>query len=174
MGPATIAARPGAPAWVWTSMRVALLVAPLATACADKPALAAPCPAPSDRGAAVAFAASALARPHATDVIAGGRIALDACAGVPGTGHVTGDPDIVVDFAADAGARDLEFRTDSACDTVLLVVAEDGVWHFDDDGGAGTNARIRIAAATDGRYHVWVGSYGRGSCRARLVVEARR
>jgi hypothetical protein len=174
MGRAGIAVQGAVPSWVWKVGQVAMIVVPLATACADRPALAAPCPAPSDRGGLVAFAASQLARPHATDVIAGGRVALAACPAVPGTGHVTGDPDIVVDVAADTGPRGLEFRTAAACDTILLVATEDGAWHFDDDGGEGEDARIRLPGAGAGRYHVWIGTYDRGSCRARLIVEALR
>jgi hypothetical protein len=135
---------------------------------------AAACPEVGGTGGRLAFTAAELARPHYTDAIAGGRLDLAACEAVPGAGRVTPAPDFAVDFAALDLGRALEFRTAGACDTVLLVAGADGGWHFDDDGAGGEDARIRIEAARDGRYHVWVGTYGPGSCRARLIVETHR
>ena len=136
------------------------------------PAVAAVCPAPSDRAARLVFAGTELARPHRADVIAGGRLDLAACPEAGGAGRVTGDPDFAVDIVG-ADARAFEFRTAGDCDTVLLVATSGGRWLFDDDGAGREDARLRLAAA-DGRYHVWVGTYGPGSCRARLIVEGVR
>lgn len=131
---------------------------------------AAPCPAPAGGAARLAFTAEQLTRPHYTDVIAGGRLDLAACPALAGAGRVTGVPDFTVEISG-TPAGGLEFRADGGCDTVLLVTADGRDWRFDDDGRDGGQARIRLAAAA-GRYHVWVGTHGPGSCRARLIVAA--
>lgn len=136
------------------------------------PALAdaAPCPEPRPDGGQLAVTGTKLAAAHATQVIAGGRVSLAACGRHPGAGHVTPTPDFNV-LLAEGEGRALEFRTRGDCDTVLVVVAADGTWHYDDDGAGGHDARIRIDEAPDGRYDVWVGTYDRASCRARLILQ---
>jgi hypothetical protein len=136
------------------------------------PALAdaAPCPEPRNDGGRLAVKGKMLASAHAADVIAGGRVALASCQTLPGEGHVTPTPDFNV-LLAEGEGRALEFRTRGDCDTVLVVAAADGTWHYDDDGAGGENARIRIDAAPDGRYDVWVGTYDRASCRAKLILQ---
>jgi hypothetical protein len=136
------------------------------------PALAdaAPCPEPRGDGGRLSVTGTKLAAAHATQVIAGGRVSLAACGRLPGEGHVTPTPDFNVMLAEGEG-RALEIRTRGECDTVLVVVAADGTWHYDDDGAGASDARIRIDAAPDGRYDVWVGTYDRSSCRARLILQ---
>jgi hypothetical protein len=147
-----------------------LFVGPLL---AGPAASGAACPAPADGTARLSFTAEQLARPHYTDVIAGGRLDLAACPAVAGAGRVTGAPDFTVEIR-DAAPRGLELRAEGGCDTVLLVTADGRDWRFDDDGAGGEDPRIRIADAGSGRYHVWIGTYGPGSCRARLIVTAVR
>jgi hypothetical protein len=136
------------------------------------PALAdaAPCPEPRSDGGRLKVTGTKLAAAHATQVIAGGRLSLAACGSIPGEGHVTPTPDFNVMLAEGEG-RALEFRTRGDCDTVLVVAAADGAWHYDDDGAEGQDARVRIDGAPDGRYDVWVGTFERSSCRARLILQ---
>jgi hypothetical protein len=132
---------------------------------------AAACPAPADNAPRLRFVGTDLARPHYTDVIAGGRLDLAACPGIAGVGRVTGEPDFAVEVRG-AAPGGVEFRTAGECDTVLLVTGDGRSWHFDDDGAGEGDARLRLPGAPDGRYHVWIGTYGAGSCRARLIVAA--
>jgi hypothetical protein len=131
---------------------------------------AAPCPEPRNDGGRLKVSGTKLAAAHAMQVIAGGRVSLAACGSVPGEGHVTPTPDFNVMLAEGEG-RALEFRTRGDCDTVLVVAAADGSWHYDDDGADGRDARVRIDAAPDGRYDIWVGTFERPSCRARLILQ---
>jgi hypothetical protein len=132
------------------------------------------CPGVNDGGAKLRFTSTQLARPHATAVVAGGSIDIGYCAEVPGVGYVAHDPDFNVYYDRNDPNRDLEFRTESNCDTVLLVNTGDGNWFYDDDGASNGNARIRLAGPSAGRYDVWVGTYGEATCNARLIVESFR
>jgi hypothetical protein len=129
------------------------------------------CPAaPKEGGGKVSASAKKLAAAHATSVIAGGPVQLGECSDVPGDGHVAPRPNVSL-MLAESDGQALEFRTRADCDTVLLVAAADGNWHFNDDDGASLDARLRLPAAPPGRYDVWIGTYGAGTCRARLIVE---
>jgi hypothetical protein len=136
-------------------------------------ASAATCPEPRNDGGKLSFTATRLAQAHYTDVIAGGRVSLAACAAVEGDGHVTPTPDFNVMLAGNDG-RNFELRTAADCDAVLLVATADGQWRYDDDSAGGGQARIVIDAAPDGRYDVWVGTFAEASCRARLILQTHR
>jgi len=69
------------------------------------------------------------------------------------------------------GAYDLEIRTDSECDTVLVVHDPRGRWHYDDDSGP-EDELVRIANAPSGTYFIWVGVFEPGSCDSELYIEA--
>lgn len=114
-----------------------------------------------------------LARPAYIDVVAGGNNNLSSCS-APGHGYVISQPDFSIYYDRNTNGRALEFRTSGNCDTVLLVNAATASWYFDDDGGNGLNGRIRLSNAPGGRYDVWVGTYGPGTCRTQLVVETFR
>jgi hypothetical protein len=132
--------------------------------------IAAPCPEPPPRpdGTRIEGTRSRLAGSHATTVIARGTLPLAGCADVPGDGHVPRHPQVNL-MLADAGGH-LVLRTVSACDTVLLVRDAEGGWHFDDDGAGGLDALVVRPSAERGRYDVWVGNYGPGSCAAQLIL----
>ena len=68
------------------------------------------------------------------------------------------------------GAYDLEVRTDSECDTVLVVLDADTEWHFDDDSGP-EEELVRIANAPSGSYRIWIGVLEPGSCESKLYIE---
>jgi hypothetical protein len=128
-----------------------------------------PCPVPQPSGGKILV--KRLASAHRAQVVAGGDVVLASCEGKRGEGNVAPAPNFNV-MLADEGGRPLEFRTEGDCDTVLLVASAAGDWHYDDDGAEGGGARVRVERARAGRYDVWVGTYGAGSCRARLVLEA--
>ncbi|CAN5661723.1 hypothetical protein BH23PSE1_BH23PSE1_05740 [soil metagenome] len=134
------------------------------------PAIAAICPEAGAGGTEISLSSRQLAAPHGVQVIAGGPVELAACGAVAGTGRVARMPDVTLHIAADAAPAALTLRTRARCDTVLLVGHASG-WAFDDDGGGGENALLRLEAA-GGRIDVWVGSFGGGSCKARLYLSA--
>lgn len=103
-------------------------------------------------------------------VIAGGSDRLSDCP-MPGHGFVSTRPSFDLTFTGNHGARDLVFRVNASCDSVLLVNDARGQWHFDDDGGDGLNSLLRVPNAPDGVYDIWVGTYGATSCQATLTLE---
>lgn len=109
--------------------------------------------------------------PRGHSVVAGGTINLRNCNSVPGVGHVIQRPDFSFQFNANQRRRDLEFRVRGDCDTVLLVNDASGRWHFNDDADGTLHPRLRLPSAREGRYDVWVGTYGTSTCRARMTVE---
>lgn len=133
-------------------------------------AVASACPQPGASGSKIDMAGTRLATAHRAQVIAGGGVALAACGRLPGEGNVAPHPNFNVMIA---GWRHdpLEFRSEGDCDTVLVVASAGGGWHYDDDGAGNGGARIVIPAPQDGRYDVWVGTFGRGTCRARFVLK---
>ena len=74
-------------------------------------------------------------------------------------GYVAAAPDFVVDFRTFAGILPLIVSASSNSDTTVLVNDPNGVWHCDDDGGAGLNPRLSINSPVNGRYAIWVGTY---------------
>jgi hypothetical protein len=149
------------------------LAAVLATALAIAGPAAA-CPQVTSKTSALHLSARDLATPRSAPVRAGGTVVLDACATVPGTGHVPFAPSAVIDYTANLRGRGIEIRTDGACDAVLLVRTARGNWYFDDDGGGGGNARLLLMNPAGGRYRIWVGSYDAFGCDAALVVRTVR
>jgi hypothetical protein len=130
------------------------------------------CPSPSGRATELVLPA-APARAYAADVIAGGRVALEGCGPAGATGRVTPEPDFRLDLSRLAPGRPVELRTRGTCDTVLLVTGADGGWQFDDDGAGEGDARLALTGGAAAPYHVWIGTYGPGSCKASLIVQAK-
>ncbi|MCB1406016.1 MAG: hypothetical protein KDK01_07065 [Rhodobacteraceae bacterium] len=116
------------------------------------------------------YSADQLWTPQTLSVVAGGADNLRNCP-QPGVGYVATRPDFDLTFTQNGAARDLEFRVNASCDTVLLVNDARGQWHFDDDGGDGLNARLRLTNAPEGAYDIWVGTYGSSTCQATLTLE---
>lgn len=115
--------------------------------------------------------------PRTVDVVAGGQHNLASCnlnaANWSGSmsGYVIGSPDFSITVDKLAG-YDLEFRVDSACDSVLLVNTANGTWFYDDDNNGNSDAKVRLPATQiDGVYDVWIGTFDGGQCNARLTVE---
>lgn len=128
------------------------------------------CPDPGLNGQVVSYDAEQLWVPQSRSVTAGGQIDLASCGGIPGSGRVTLPPDFTLSFNGNPLNRDLEFRVQGQCDTVILVNGPNGQWHFNDDD-AGFDPRLRLPSAASGQYDIWVGTYSPGNCAATLVME---
>lgn len=128
------------------------------------------CPDWRQTGNMLNYSSDALWTPRSFSVLAGGPHDLDICA-APGNGHVAGRPDFTLNFSGNSARRDLEFRVQGSCDTVLLIHDATAQWHFNDDADGTLNPRLRLPQATEGSYDIWVGTYGPGNCSATLYIE---
>lgn len=128
------------------------------------------CPDVGMTGQALAYSSDEAWTPRSHPVVAGGGVDLGACGSVPGMGYVATAPDFELTFTANGAGRALEFRVTAACDAVLLVNDAQGGWHFNDDD-ADTNPRVRVSAAPEGVYDIWIGTFGPDTCDAELIVE---
>ena len=131
---------------------------------------AAACPDWSLTGQQLTYSSDELWTPRTHAVTAGGTNDLNACP-QPGRGWVATRPDFDLSFTDNSAGRDLEFRVDATCDSVLLVNDASGQWHFDDDSGDGLNSRIRLPNTSAGTYDIWVGTYGSTACAATITFE---
>lgn len=121
--------------------------------------------------------AADLYTPKAVSLVAGGDVDVSRC-GIRArnwngqlVGYVITQPDISLTVRRLDGYQ-IEFRTVSNCDTVLLINTAAANWYFDDDDNGGGGAKIRLTRpAGDGIYDIWVGTYGQGNCDAQLIVE---
>jgi hypothetical protein len=135
---------------------------------------AAACPLVTSKTATHHFSSRDLATPRAAAVRAGGTVVLDACADVPGAGHVPFEPSAVIDLAADLRGRGVEIATEPGCDTVLLLRTARGNWYFDAGNGPGRAARLILANPASGRYRIWVGTTDAFGCDTRLTMRTVR
>jgi hypothetical protein len=108
--------------------------------------------------------------PAVTDIRIGGDVSVSsAMSGRNGgsagdgrcRGYVTAAPDLVLDYGA-GSVFDLYIRAVSDVDNTLLVRDPGGVWHCDDDSGAGLNAQLHFQSPATGRYTIWAGAFGSG------------
>jgi hypothetical protein len=109
--------------------------------------------------------------PQSFQVMAGGALNHGQCATIEGYGYMTAAPNFTINYDDRAMGRDLEFRVDGSCDTVLLINDATAQWHFNDDEDGTLNPRLRLAAAGTGVYDVWVGTFGSNTCQATLTIE---
>lgn len=86
------------------------------------------------------------------------------------TGYIADAPDVRLFF--DAGRLPLVISVLSDTDTTLVINAPNGQWYCNDDGGnSGLNPAITFQTPMDGRYEIWVGTYGSASlAAARLSI----
>lgn len=134
------------------------------------PGMALACPQVELTGQQLAYTSDQAWAPQSSSVVAGGNVDLAACGSVPGVGYVASAPDFELTFSANSAGRALEFRVEAACDATLLVNDARGTWYFNDDD-SNTNPRIRLSAAPEGLYDIWIGTYGTDLCNATLIVE---
>jgi len=103
---------------------------------------------------------------YSVDVVAGGDVDLSDCGYV--SGWVITEPDVSFTLSGINGP--LQVSIDSpGCDTVLLINAPDGSWHYDDDSWGELMPTLQ-AFMDDGRLDVWVGTYDGSVCDAQIVL----
>lgn len=73
-------------------------------------------------------------------------------------GYIANAPDVRLHFSP--GSLPLIISVGSNADTTLVVNAPDGRWYCDDDSGDGLNPSITFDRPLNGRYEIWVGTYG--------------
>lgn len=115
---------------------------------------------------------------------------LNTC-GLPGIGsnpsngsRIHATPTYILDWTDlnwRSGQHRLRIRTEDGnrgqtCDPSLLVRDPTGAWLFHEDisvsgGGQDWNARINLAWAPSGQYHIWVGHWNSGACDVDLIIE---
>ena len=127
--------------------------------------------------------------PYIRNLTAGGRVDLANCVPYLGPGFVVPTPDFRLFYrpnpntggSSPTGTLTFALQATSAVDTVLIVNAPDGSWHYNDDTrGWPTRAvpftnnfdsSITFFSPLVGQYDVWTGSYNRSSNNpARLIV----
>ncbi len=107
--------------------------------------------------------------PFRRNITAGGGHSLSNC-GFDAIGWVALAPDFDLYYETSGGSP-LTISVESNIDTILLVNDPDGEWWFDDDGGVGEGALIRIANPKSGLYDIWIGTFDRASgIPGRLVI----
>lgn len=99
--------------------------------------------------------------PHSVSVQAGGTIDAATAAGANCTGMIAQRPDFTLRYRA--GGLPLYISATSDGDTTIAVRGPDGAWHCDDDSAGNLNPVVHIASPGNGRYQIWVGTFGDGS-----------
>ena len=94
--------------------------------------------------------------PHQRAITAGGTHSLAGCLGNGWQGFVTVRPDF--DLYWNGSASQLTIAVEAKADTVLLINAPDGSWHYNDDY-RGTNSAVTFYNPQAGLYDIWIGSY---------------
>ncbi len=100
-------------------------------------------------------------------ITAGGRVSLQTC--FPGrgwTGFVISRPDYRLQYQGISPTGRLSFQlVSNRVDTVLLINAPDGSWHYNDDivFGQNLNSTITFVNPLQGQYDIWTGAYNRSS-----------
>lgn len=110
--------------------------------------------------------------PYVRNLTAGGRVDLSNCTDGQWTGFVVTRPDFRLFYSGTSPTGLLTFALEarSDVDTVLVVNAPDGSWHYNDDY-RGFNSAVVFRNPMAGQYDVWTGSYDRSSNNpAQLVV----
>jgi hypothetical protein len=148
------------------TLAAAVLVASAVTVTLTAPAQA--CPDWRQNGQTVTYGPGQLDRAQSFTFQAGGPYSLSQCP-TPGTGWAAAAPHLTMTLQGQGGGRNLVFRVDAPCDTVLLVNDASAGWHFNDDS-QGLNPGLTLPAAADGVYDVWIGTFGQTGCTARLDV----
>lgn len=108
--------------------------------------------------------------PQRYSVVAGGGVSVYECFNETTQGYVTTNPDFTIEIN-DLSGYDVSFRTESTCDTVLLVNMPDRRWRYNDDIPGQLDSEVRLGEQIDGIYDIWVGTVDADMCDATLVVE---
>ncbi|HET9232350.1 MAG TPA: hypothetical protein VFO00_13765 [Vitreimonas sp.] len=106
--------------------------------------------------------------PHSVTLTAGGDIdasSVDAdCVGM-----IARRADFTLRYR-EAGDLPLIISASSEGDATLAIRAPDGQWYCDDDSGGGLNPQVRFQAPRNGRYQIWVGTFGEDPTPAVLSI----
>jgi hypothetical protein len=129
------------------------------------------CPDLALSGTSLSYTSDALYSAKSHKVVAGGGVDLAGCTSLPGYGYVMTAPDFTMSFSGNSTGRELEFRLESECDSILMVNDSNGNWHYDDDSNGSLDAKIRLPKAANGAYDIWVGTRYSGTCNATLIIE---
>jgi hypothetical protein len=103
--------------------------------------------------------------PFRRDVVAGGSIDISQLGYY---GYVADAPDFDLRYVP-AGYRLTIKVENTSADTLLLINAPDGQWHFNDDSN-GLDPAISFDAPLEGLYDIWIGSYDGNFSEATLVI----
>lgn len=131
------------------------------------------CPTAQLAGASYSFTGDDLYAPKTFAAAAGGQNALGNCGlGNLGSAYFNSAPSYTFDLSG-MGEYRLVLDVDSQCDAALLVLGGDNQWYFDDDSNGNLDPRIDLgsSAQSNGRVHVWVGSFNNTGCNASLNLE---
>ena len=103
--------------------------------------------------------------PRTINLTAGGNVDISSLGYY---GYVADAPDL--DLYYEAGSFPLTIKVDNAAgDTLLLVNAPDGQWHYNDDFN-GLDPLIKFDRPQSGLYNIWVGTVFDELVPARLVI----
>jgi hypothetical protein len=106
--------------------------------------------------------------PHSTTLTAGGDI--DAGSVSPDcVGMIARRADFTLRYR-NAGELPLILTATSDADATLAVRAPDGRWYCDDDSAGQLNPMVRFDAPRNGRYQIWVGTFGSDPAPAVLHI----
>jgi hypothetical protein len=109
--------------------------------------------------------------PYLRNLTAGGTLDLATCTGGQWSGFVVGRPDFRMFYNGSSPTGTLTFALEarSNVDTVILINAPDGSWHFNDDY-RGLDSAIVFTAPMSGQYDIWTGSYTPSSNNPAVLV----
>ncbi|MEX2443186.1 MAG: hypothetical protein WD492_06265 [Alkalispirochaeta sp.] len=106
--------------------------------------------------------------PFERDVVAGGEMNLSELGYY---GYVADAPDF--DLRYTSGEYRLTIKVENTdADTLLLINAPDGEWHFNDDSN-GLDPAITFSPPQDGLYDIWIGTLSGDYADATLVITER-
>lgn len=105
-------------------------------------------------------------------VVAGGSVNLfDNQCGIQAHGYVAEAPDFSLYLDTRREVTTLDISVQGRCDTTLLVNDPNTAWIFNDDSNA-LQPAITIGDAAEGRYDIWVGTFGDQTCDSSISISA--
>lgn len=109
---------------------------------------------------------------QSSSVVAGGPVDMfgNQC-GIQAHGHITEAPNFSLYFDPQDADSTLTISADGECDTLILVNDPTTAWLFNDDAN-GLQPSLSIGSAQAGRYDIWVGTYGGGTCTTTFNASA--
>lgn len=106
--------------------------------------------------------------PHSVTLTAGGDIDASTV-NSECVGRIARRADFTLRYR-NAGDYPLVFSATSDGDATLAIRAPDGRWYCDDDSGGALNPLVRFDSPRNGRYQIWVGTFGTDTAPAVLHI----